>query len=805
MGGGGGGQPTQTTSTSYQTNIPEYARPYVETMLGATQRQLFQGTPTGDGGFNITGFQPYKAYGGTYDEQGNQTSYDPGKSVAGFSPLQQQAQQGVAGLQVPGQFDQAMQGTTAAGLGGFGVANQANVGGFQNQIGGYMNPYMNQILAPQLAEANRNYDISGMNQQSKATQAGAFGGSREAIMAAENERNRNMGLNQIIGQGYNQAYNQAQQQYNQNIQNQLAGYGLAGQQAGQLAGIAGQGLTAQQGIYGLQNQMGAQQQALEQQKVNQAMQDYANAQQYPLMQLGTMSNMLRGLPMQAQTTNQYVAAPNPITQGIGAAGAAASLYNATKNAEGGMIKSMASGGIASVPRYDVGGRIRAQLENMDAKELRQVAETSESPEMQKMAREILSRSLPVQAASGGIMHFVKGDEVESDVETLPKEGVMMAEAKIPEPKIGGQADIRGINAAPVLNSVGQTNPQKAFPLTSEGIMSNPAFGPSPAAMGLANKAILEADKTEEQRKEDLRAKYGPNVALQNYRAEEMERKANLGDELARQKNMRLAEFFATWGSTPGPTLVAGMTALKAKIPSFIEDEKEARKLKREADKIIFELDQSARNEEIGLTDKAAAQKNDATKMAMEFQKTVELAKEKQLTAASHVKSSELSKEGHIEGARIQAKATESATNQRLAEDAFNKLLVADRYAREAVGDAQKEAENLRQNQDYRKHADNISRYEAAVKEAEKKGKKPESVSSFLKEAAEKSKEALYGTPDKPGLETRIKAKIEKAEEEAKRAREMANAAAVRAGSAVPPATPSSNRPSLSDPSLQRQQ
>ena len=115
MGGGGGGQPTQTTSTSYQTNIPEYARPYVETMLGATQRQLFQGTPTGDGGFNITGFQPYKAYGGTYDAQGNQVAYDPSKAVAGFSPLQQQAQQGTANLQVPGQYGQAM-GVTGAGI-----------------------------------------------------------------------------------------------------------------------------------------------------------------------------------------------------------------------------------------------------------------------------------------------------------------------------------------------------------------------------------------------------------------------------------------------------------------------------------------------------------------------------------------------------------------------------------------------------------------------------------------------------------------------------------------------------------------
>jgi hypothetical protein len=52
--GGGGGGTQQSTNTTYQTNIPEYAKPYVETMLGATQKQLFQGNPTGDGGFDIT-------------------------------------------------------------------------------------------------------------------------------------------------------------------------------------------------------------------------------------------------------------------------------------------------------------------------------------------------------------------------------------------------------------------------------------------------------------------------------------------------------------------------------------------------------------------------------------------------------------------------------------------------------------------------------------------------------------------------------------------------------------------------------
>jgi hypothetical protein len=71
--------------------------------------------------------------------------------------------------------------------------------------------------------------------------------------------------------------------------------------------------------------MGAQQQALEQQKINQAIQDYATQQQYPQMQLGFMSNMLRGLPMQAQTTQGYQAAPNALSQiaGLGTAGVGA--------------------------------------------------------------------------------------------------------------------------------------------------------------------------------------------------------------------------------------------------------------------------------------------------------------------------------------------------------------------------------------------------------------------------------------------------------------------------------------------------
>jgi hypothetical protein len=145
LGGGGGGQ---TTSTVQNTNVPEYARPYVENMLGATQSQLFNtekvgGTaavaPTYDADGNqltagsdavagydkITGFKPYQAYGGTYDAQGNQLSYDPSKAIAGFQDMQTKAQQGIAGMQMPGQFGTATDLATQAGRGGLRSAEDA--------------------------------------------------------------------------------------------------------------------------------------------------------------------------------------------------------------------------------------------------------------------------------------------------------------------------------------------------------------------------------------------------------------------------------------------------------------------------------------------------------------------------------------------------------------------------------------------------------------------------------------------------------------------------------------------------------
>ena len=92
-GGGGGASSKPTTSTTYSTNIPEYAQPYVEQMLGTAQQQIFNYEPDAQGNMVPTTMKPYTPY-----------SEDPSKYVAGFSPMQEQSFQGAANLGVAPQL-----------------------------------------------------------------------------------------------------------------------------------------------------------------------------------------------------------------------------------------------------------------------------------------------------------------------------------------------------------------------------------------------------------------------------------------------------------------------------------------------------------------------------------------------------------------------------------------------------------------------------------------------------------------------------------------------------------------------------
>jgi hypothetical protein len=369
--GGGGGGPTQSTTVT--SNIPEYARPYVTNMLEAAQREVFTGTNTPEG-FNITGFKGYTPY-----------STDVNNYFAGFSPLQRQAQIEAGAMEQPGQFALGSGLAGSAGIRSLGAANQfaQNVTNKQrldtsgrpmfdangnplfdasNTTQSFMSPYQQGVTEVAKQSARREAQMAQNAQNLGAARTGTYGGARQLLANTERERNLMSNLSNIETQGLQSAYNQAMQaqQFGANLGMQGYGQALgAGAQLGQL------GATQQGTDIARQNQMsamGGQQQLLEQNKINQAIQDYATQRQNPQMQLGFMSNILRGLPMQAQTTQGYQSAPSTVSQiaGLGTAGIGA--YGLGKAAgvfkEGGQVNQPDSMQLAN---NGLGGLSLAQL------------------------------------------------------------------------------------------------------------------------------------------------------------------------------------------------------------------------------------------------------------------------------------------------------------------------------------------------------------------------------------------------------------------------------------------------------------
>lgn len=312
-GGGNTGAPSSQSIT--QTSIPEYAKPYVETMLG--KAQAIQD-------------QPYQAYGG--------------QRIAEFSPMQQQAFGRTANQQVAGQLAPASQMAGMAGIGSLGAGQQyAQQATNPYAMGAYMSPYIQNSLAPQMDEARRQAGITGQQQASQAAQQGAFGGARHGIVEAENARNLGTLQNSIYGTGMQNAFQNAQQAQQFGSTLGLQGLGQANQSAN-VMGQLGQAQFGQElGITAGQQAAGATQQGLQQAQLSQQHQDFLTQRGHPQQQLSYMSDMLRGLPMSQQTQAQYAAPPNPLSQ---VAGLGLAAYGATKK-EGGII-GMKNGGLVGL-------------------------------------------------------------------------------------------------------------------------------------------------------------------------------------------------------------------------------------------------------------------------------------------------------------------------------------------------------------------------------------------------------------------------------------------------------------------------
>jgi hypothetical protein len=280
-------EPTQTQIT--QTSIPDYAKPYVEGLLGKTEALTATPYQTYDAN-RIAGFTPMQqqAFQGAQGMQGSpQTAAATGMAAqAGLQALNTQYQNGMFQnqFQAPGQYNPAqvdMYTAQAPNLQQYqmGPAQQVRTQSFAapGSAEAYMSPYMQSVVDIQQREAQRQADIAGTQLSSQATKSGAFGGGRQAIMQAEAARNLAQQKGDIQATGSQAAYQQAQQQFNAE---QAAR--LQAQQANQGAGltVGGQNLAAQLGVQQLGSGQSMQAQLANQQALQAAQQLAEQSRQY---------------------------------------------------------------------------------------------------------------------------------------------------------------------------------------------------------------------------------------------------------------------------------------------------------------------------------------------------------------------------------------------------------------------------------------------------------------------------------------------------------------------------------------------
>ena len=329
--------PTVQTINQTQTTIPDYAKPYVEELLGNAQ------------GLTDINQNPYMQY--------------MGDRVAQFSPLQQQSYQNAALMQTAPQLGDATAMAGTAGLGALNTQYTFNPANFDAATAkNMMNPYMQNVVERQQQDAQRQADIARQAQGAQAARSGAFGGSGDYLMRAQAAGNLARQKGDIQAQGLNNAYGQAMGQYN--TQNQLnaqqqqfgAGLGLQGlqtanQAASNLANIGQTQYGQNVGLLNLQNQFGGQQQGQAQNILTNQYQDYLNAQNFPYKQLGFMSDMLRGLPLTQQSSTVYGQAPSMVSQAAGLGTAALGLSKFM--AKGGAVNDEPAG-LADLAIYQMG-------------------------------------------------------------------------------------------------------------------------------------------------------------------------------------------------------------------------------------------------------------------------------------------------------------------------------------------------------------------------------------------------------------------------------------------------------------------
>ena len=278
--------------TGTESALSTWAGPYVTDMLGRGQ---------------ALGQMPYQAY--------------TGPLTAGQSDLQGQAFTGLANLTVPTEQ-----------MGAFTPTSFTETGTAQK----YMNPYLQAALDPQIAEATRQAEIKRIQDACRLTRAGAFGGSRQAVMEAEGNRGLLDRIAGITGTGYRDAFDKAMAQFNVE-----QGREQAARDAANTFGLS---------ALGAQTKGGDLQRAIEQEGLSADRAQFEEERDFPYKQVQYMQSLLQGLPLAAQ---QYTyAQPSALSELYGGAGGIMGLYESLFGGSGDKSTAQERLNAAAIMGYD---------------------------------------------------------------------------------------------------------------------------------------------------------------------------------------------------------------------------------------------------------------------------------------------------------------------------------------------------------------------------------------------------------------------------------------------------------------------
>ena len=348
-----------STAVQYSAEIPDILKPFYS---GKTA----EGQPLQVGGKEVSGLIPrgFEEFGKSYESLYApliQKGLTGAGTIAGLSPFQQYVGQQLSGMQLPGQYGlgmeagqqsaaglQALQNAQALGVQGPEAARQFTAAEAQN----YMSPYMSAVVSQQQAAAIKAAKEAQLGQNLAAARQGTYGGARQTLLQGQREAGLQTTLADIQAKGLQSAYEQAQQQFErdraaqmgigaQNLQAQMANQ-AAQQQANQLRLGAAQGLGGLASTFGqlgtqqlagqldltkTQGAFGDLQRAIQQQQLDAERGFLTDQAQYGQTQIGQLSNLLRGIPLQAGTQTTTVPPPSFASQLTGLGLTGIGLYN----------------------------------------------------------------------------------------------------------------------------------------------------------------------------------------------------------------------------------------------------------------------------------------------------------------------------------------------------------------------------------------------------------------------------------------------------------------------------------------------